>query len=97
MSIPDVVSTSFKLGPGGAAGVAGSSAANATPDVAKLSISARAINCFPLFFILFIPHTLNIETPKSQAKGSCPVALPPPDGTTVIEELLHSFAVERKV
>jgi hypothetical protein len=34
---------------------------------------------------------------KSQAKGSCPVALPPPDRTYVIEELLHSFAVERKV
>src|SRR5712664_4525728 len=97
MSIPDVVSTSFKLGPGGAAGVAGSSAANATPDVAKLSISAGAINCLPLFFILFILHTLNIETPKSQAKGSDPVALPPADETPVIEEVLHSFAVERKV
>src|SRR5216684_9163096 len=98
MSIPDVVSTSFKLGPGGAAGVTGSSAANATPDVAKLSISAGAINCLR-FFILFIPHTFEYcETSKSRAKhrgSGCAVAT----GSRLRRRgwLLHSFPVARNV
>src|SRR5882672_7760852 len=66
MSIPDVVSTSFKVGPAGAAGAAGSSAANATPDVAKPSTNAGAISCFPIIFILLIPHILNIVNHRNR-------------------------------